>query len=62
MPSVLIADDHPLFRDAMRLAVEAVAADDPLAVLEAGTLAEVDAIASAEPGLDLSCSTSGCRA
>jgi DNA-binding NarL/FixJ family response regulator len=53
VPSVLIADDHPLFRDAMRLAVEAVAADDPLAVLEAGTLAEVDAIASAEPGLDL---------
>jgi DNA-binding NarL/FixJ family response regulator len=53
VPRVLIADDHPLFRDALRFAVEEVATDEPVAVLEAGTLAEVDAAAHAEPGVDL---------
>lgn len=49
--TVLIADDHPLFRQALRLAVEKVLPD--AAIVEAGTLAAAAAAASAADGLRL---------
>lgn len=61
MPKILIADDHPLFRSALQIAVEAAAAAPaadasdgrPPLVLEAGSVAEVERLAAGEPGLDL---------
>lgn len=52
MLKVLVADDHPLFREAMVLAVRNL---DEIAVeiLEAGTLDEACRIAAAVPDLDL---------
>lgn len=48
--SILIADDHPLFRQALRLAVEGVAPD--ARILEAGTLDDAR-IGAATPDLAL---------
>ena len=51
MPTLLIADDHPLFRAALRqAAVEAVADAD---IREAGSLDAVLATLDADPGVDL---------
>jgi DNA-binding NarL/FixJ family response regulator len=49
--TILVADDHPLFRAAMRMAVERVAPDARL--LDAATLSEAAAVTRANPGLDL---------
>ncbi len=49
--TVLIADDHPLFRQALRLAVEKVAPE--AAIAEAGTLAAAVSAASTAEGLRL---------
>jgi DNA-binding NarL/FixJ family response regulator len=49
--SIIIADDHPLFRGALRQAVAGVF--DPLDVIEAGTLDEVTAALSVSSGIDL---------
>ncbi|MGH8033339.1 MAG: response regulator [Luteimonas sp.] len=51
MPTLLIADDHPLFRAALRAAA-AEAADD-IATLEAGTLDAVLATLDARSDIDL---------
>lgn len=51
MPSLLIADDHPLFRAALRGA--AADAVDDLQVQEADSLDGVLAALDAEPGIDL---------
>ncbi|HVI60150.1 MAG TPA: response regulator transcription factor [Luteimonas sp.] len=51
MPLLLIADDHPLFRAALRQA--AADAVDALQVREAASLDEVLAALDAEPGIDL---------
>lgn len=51
MPTLLIADDHPLFRAALRqAAIEAVAEAD---IREAGSLDAVLATLDADPGVDL---------
>jgi DNA-binding NarL/FixJ family response regulator len=52
MLKVLVADDHPLFREAVTLAVRHLDSTDSQ-ILEAGTLAEVGRLASAIPDLDL---------
>ncbi len=49
--TILIADDHPLFRQALRLAVEKVLPDT--SIVEAGTLAAAVAAAAAADGLRL---------
>jgi DNA-binding NarL/FixJ family response regulator len=49
--TVLIADDHPLFRQALRLAVEKVLPEGR--IVEAGTLAAAASAASAADGLRL---------
>lgn len=50
-PSVLIADDHPLFREALKLAVKRAA---PSArVQEAQSLTDALMVAASEPNLDL---------
>ena len=51
MPSLLIADDHPLFRAALRQAARDAVGDVEL--LEAGDLAGVLAILEAQPQVDL---------
>ena len=51
MPSLLIADDHPLFRLALAQALRDVVPDAQ--VLEAGSLAEARACLAAHPELDL---------
>ena len=51
MPSLLIADDHPLFRAALRQAARDALGDVEL--LEAGDLAGVLAILEAQPQVDL---------
>lgn len=51
MRTVLIADDHPLYRQALALAVGQVAPDAQ--VIEAGTLAEAARVASEREGLAL---------
>src|SRR3546814_20922740 len=51
MPTLLIADDHPLFRAALRQA--AADAVDALQVREADSLESVLAAPDAEPGIDL---------
>jgi DNA-binding NarL/FixJ family response regulator len=51
MPSLLIADDHPLFRAALRQAA-AEAVDDAV-IREADTLDRVLAALDADPGIDL---------
>lgn len=51
MPSLLIADDHPLFRAALRGAAADAVAD--LQVFEADTLDAVLGTLDAEPGIDL---------
>jgi DNA-binding NarL/FixJ family response regulator len=49
--TILIADDHPLFRQALKLAVARAAPD--AVVIEAGQLGEAAAAARAAPSLDL---------
>jgi len=49
--TVLVADDHPLFRQALRLAVEKILPE--AAIAEAGTLAAAVAAATAAPDLRL---------
>ena len=49
--TVLVADDHPLFRQALRLAVERILPE--AAIAEAGTLATAVAAATAAPDLRL---------
>jgi DNA-binding NarL/FixJ family response regulator len=51
MPSLLIADDHPLFRAALRGAAADAVAD--LTVHEADSLGSVLAVLEAEPDIDL---------
>ena len=51
MPSLLIADDHPLFRAALRQAAAEAVAD--AVIHEAGTLDAVLAALDADPGIDL---------
>lgn len=51
MPSLLIADDHPLFRAALRQAAAEAVAD--AVIREAGTLDAVLAALDADPGIDL---------
>lgn len=51
MPSLLIADDHPMFRAALRQA--AADAVDDTEIHETGTLSGVLATLEAEPGIDL---------
>ena len=51
MPSLLIADDHPLFRAALRQAASEAMAE--LSVLEAASLDEVLAALDAHPEIDL---------
>lgn len=51
MPTLLIADDHPLFRAALRQA--AMGAADDIVVREADTLESVLAALDADPGIDL---------
>ena len=51
MPTLLIADDHPLFRAALRQA--AADAVPETVVREAGTLDDALAALEAEPGIDL---------
>lgn len=48
---VLIADDHPLFRDAIKAVLEEI--DEGLRAVEAGTCDEVVAAAQGQAGLDL---------
>jgi DNA-binding NarL/FixJ family response regulator len=48
---ILVADDHPLFRDALRLAI--VEALPRAQVVEAGSLEEVEAALTAAPETDL---------
>jgi len=47
----VVADDHPLFRGALRQTLERIF--DDLSVSEAGTFGEVVAIVEQEPGIDL---------
>jgi DNA-binding NarL/FixJ family response regulator len=49
--TILLADDHPLFRAAMRMAVERVSPGARL--LEAATLGEAAGLTREHPGLDL---------
>src|SRR3546814_18797610 len=51
MPSLLIADDHPLFRAALRGAAADAVAD--LQVREADSLGSVLAALEADPGINL---------
>lgn len=53
MCKVVVADDHPLFRQAMLLAIEGLGEDEESIVLEASSIDEVRRIASAEHDLDL---------
>jgi DNA-binding NarL/FixJ family response regulator len=48
---IVVADDHPLFRDALRLAI--VEAWPSAEVVEAGSLEEVEAALAADPETDL---------
>jgi DNA-binding NarL/FixJ family response regulator len=50
-PTILVADDHPLFRDALKLALRRVAPTAP--VLEAGDVAGALSCIRAEPGIHL---------
>ncbi len=50
---ILIADDHPLFRLALTQAVTGSAALGPVAVTEAGSLAEALAALATAPDTDL---------
>jgi len=47
----LVADDHPLFRGALKQTLERIF--DNLSVVEAGTFGEVVATVEQEPGIDL---------
>jgi DNA-binding NarL/FixJ family response regulator len=51
MPTLLIADDHPLFRAALRQAAADAVPDT--VIREAGTLEDTLAALEAEPGIDL---------
>ena len=53
MCKVLVADDHPLFRQAMQIAIEGLDAHDDPVVLEASSIDEVRALAARERDLDL---------
>lgn len=50
-PAILVADDHPLFRQALAMAVAKVRPD--AAVIEAGTLTAAEEAVRAHPGLAL---------
>lgn len=51
MSNVLIADDHPLFRAALREVIDGMAGEHE--ILEAGTLDEAREMVTGEPDLDL---------
>jgi DNA-binding NarL/FixJ family response regulator len=53
MCKVLVADDHPLFRQAMQIAILGLDAHDEPIVLEASSIDEVRALAAREHDLDL---------
>ncbi|MGF1562662.1 MAG: response regulator [Geminicoccaceae bacterium] len=53
MHTIVIADDHPLFRDAIRLALVNAFGDGAFRLLEAGSVDEVVALAEAESDIDL---------
>ena len=53
MGKVLVADDHPLFRQAMQLVIEALEVQGRRPVLEASDVEEVRRLARSEPDLDL---------
>lgn len=53
MLRIVIADDHPLFRDAIRLALSGLAADEALDIIEAASADEAKSIADAHDDLDL---------
>lgn len=53
MCKVVVADDHPLFRQAMQLAIESLAEHEQSVVLEASSIEEVRRYANAESDLDL---------
>ena len=53
MCKVLVADDHPLFRQAMQIAIEGLDAHEDSVVLEASSIDEVRALAARERDLDL---------
>lgn len=53
MLRIAIADDHPLFRDAIRLALNDLSAPDGLEVIEAANADDAMGLAEAHPDLDL---------
>lgn len=53
MLKVVIADDHPLFRDAIRLALNDLGADDAIEIVEAANADEAKTLASDHDDLDL---------
>ena len=53
MLRIAVADDHPLFRDAVRLALEDLGTKEPLDVIEAASAGEAMEIADTRDDLDL---------
>ncbi len=53
MLRIAIADDHPLFRDAIRLALNDLNAPDGLEVIEAASAEDAGRVVDAHPDLDL---------
>lgn len=53
MCKLLVADDHPLFRQAMQVAIEGLEAGEGHTVLEASSIDEVQALLGEEGDLDL---------
>lgn len=53
MAKVLIGDDHPLFREALRVAIGDACADEDNAILEAQDIDAIKSVAAANEDLDL---------
>ena len=53
MLRIVIADDHPLFRDAIRLALNDLAADGAMEIIDAASADEAKCLAKAHDDLDL---------
>lgn len=53
MLRIVIADDHPLFRDAIRLALNDLAIDGPMEIIDAASADEAKSLAKAHDDLDL---------
>lgn len=53
MLRIVIADDHPLFRDAIRLALSDIRAADGLEIIEAASADEAKSLAASHDDLDL---------